>query len=354
MDREIEFLNAPSAEQRIANLKTLLAEEKEKPVVLPQYANNHIHTTFSFSPYSPTAAVWAARRAGLPTAGIMDHDSISGAKEFRQAAALAGVGSTCGVEMRTDWHDTPFAARRLNNPDQIGVAYMTFHSIRERYFEQMREFIAPYRELRNQRNIKMLKNIEDATGVHLDYEKDVLPLSEYANGGGVTERHVLFALAKKVLPDGTEEEQYKLLGKYKAGLIHEVYIDPTDELVPLDKAIAFSKDIDAILCYAYLGDVTNSVTGDKKADTFEDAYLEELVAFIAKKEIPAITYMPSRNTAKQMDDLMALCDKYSRKQISGEDINSPSQSFICQQLAEPKFAHLVDAAWELVNREKEG
>ena len=354
MDREIEFLNAPSAEQRLANLKTLLAEEKEKPVVLPQYANNHIHTTFSFSPYSPTAAIWAARRAGLPTAGIMDHDSISGAKEFRQAAALAGVGATCGVEMRTDWHNTPFAARRLNNPDQIGVAYMTFHSIRERYFEQMREFIAPYRELRNQRNIKMLKNIEDVTGVHLDYEKDVLPLSEYANGGGVTERHVLFALAKKVLPEGTEDEQYKLLGKYKAGLIHDVYIDPTDELVPLDKAIAFSKDIDAILCYAYLGDVTNSVTGDKKADTFEDAYLEELVAFIAKKEIPAITYMPSRNTAKQMDDLMALCDKYGRKQISGEDINSPSQSFICRQLAEPKFAHLVDAAWELVNREKEG
>ena len=62
MDREIEFLNAPTAEQRLENLKTLLAEEKEKPAVLPQYANNHIHTTFSFSPYSPTAAVWAARR----------------------------------------------------------------------------------------------------------------------------------------------------------------------------------------------------------------------------------------------------------------------------------------------------
>ena len=100
MDREITFLNADTAEQRLENLKILLAEEKEKPTVLPQYSNNHIHTTFSFSPYSPTAAVWAARRAGLSTAGIMDHDSISGASEFRKAAALAGVGSTCGVEMR--------------------------------------------------------------------------------------------------------------------------------------------------------------------------------------------------------------------------------------------------------------
>ncbi len=354
MDREIEFLNASDAEQRLANLKTMLAEEKESPAVLPQYANNHIHTTFSFSPYSPTAAVWAARRAGLQTAGIMDHDSISGAREFRRAAALAGVGATCGVEMRIDWRGTPFGDKKTNNPDQIGVSYMTFHSIRERYFDQMRDFIAPYREFRNQRNIKMLAKIKEVTGITVDFENDVLPLSEYANGGSVTERHLFFALAKKVIPEGSEDEQYKLLGKYKSGLIRDVYVAPTDELVPLDTAIDLANGIDAILCYPYLGDVTKSVTGDKAAAKFEDDYLDELVEYIAKKKIPAITYMPSRNTPEQLDRLMALCNKYNLKQISGEDINSPSQSFICKQLAEPKFAHLVDAAWELVNREKEG
>jgi hypothetical protein len=50
---------------------------------------------------------------------------------------------------------------------------------------------------------------------------------------------------------------------------------------------------------------------------------------------------------------MGLCEQYGLKQISGEDINSPSQSFICRQLADPRFAHLVDAAWKLVEREKE-
>ena len=354
MDREIEFLNAPTAEERLKNLRTLLTEETQKPAVLPQYANNHIHTTFSFSPYSPTAAVWAARRAGLATAGIMDHDSIGGAAEFRRAAELAGVGSTCGVEMRISWAQTPFAQKRINNPDQYGVAYMTFHSIRERYFAQTDDFLKPYRERRNARNILMLKRISEKTGIPLDFEKDVLPLSEYANGGSVTERHLLFALAKKVLPGGTEEEQYKLLGTYKAGLIHDVYIEPTDELLPLTEAIAFAKDVDAILCYPYLGDVTNSPTGDKKAAKFEDDYLNELIAFLPKAGIPAVTYMPSRNTANQLDRLMKLCERYGLKQISGEDINSPSQSFICRQLADPHFAHLVDAAWELVNREKEG
>ena len=353
MDREIEFLNVPTAEERLVNLNILLAQEKEKPAVLPQYSNNHIHTTYSFSPYSPTAAVWAARRAGLATAGIMDHDSIGGAREFRRAAELAGIGATCGVEMRISWAETPFANKRINNPDQCGVAYMTFHSIRERYFAQTADFLKPYRERRNARNILMLKRISEKTGVPLDFEKDVLPLSEYADGGSVTERHLLFALAKKVLPEGTEDEQYKLLGKYKAGLIHEVYIEPTDELMSLSEAIAFAKDVDAILCYPYLGDVTASPTGDKKAAKFEDDYLDELIAFLPQAGIPAVTYMPSRNTIAQLDRLMGLCEKYELKQISGEDINSPSQSFICRQLADPRFAHLVDAAWKLVEREKE-
>ena len=354
MDREIDFLNAATAEERLANLAALLQEEKEKPKALPQYANNHIHTTFSFSPYSPTAAVWAARRAGLLTAGIMDHDSISGASEFRKAAKLAGVGATCGIEMRVDFSGTPFNKVHTNNPDTAGVTYMTFHSIKERYFDQTRDMIAPYRERRNERNRKMLKNIEQATGIHLDFDEDVLPLSQYAYGGSVTERHILYALAKKVLPEGTEAEQYKLLGQYKAGLIHDVYINPTDELLPLDFAAAFAKDIDAYLCYPYLGDVTASPTGDKKPQKFEDEYLDELIAYMDRIDVHAVTFMPSRNTAEQLDRLMKLCERYNMKQISGEDINSPSQSFICKQLAEPKFAHLVDAAWELVHREENG
>ena len=354
MDREIEFLNAKTAEERIANLKTLLAEEKEKPEVLPQFANNHIHTTFSFSPYSPTAAVWAARRAGLPTAGIMDHDSISGAAEFREAAKLAGVGSTCGIEMRIDYSDSPFPGRRLNNPDQDGVAYMTFHSIKARYFDRVREFLKPHVELRNERNRKELENINRALNLHLDFDRDVVPLSQYENGGSITERHLFYATAKAVIPDGSEDEQYKLLGKYKSGLNKEIFIPAKEELITLKEAIAFADEIDAYLCYAYLGDVGASPTGDKAAAKYEDDYLEELMEFLSDAGIKAITYMPSRNTAEQLDRLMKLCDKYNMMQISGEDINQPSQSFICKELADPRFAHLVDAAWNLVKREEEG
>ncbi|MBR4766277.1 MAG: PHP domain-containing protein, partial [Clostridia bacterium] len=62
----LTLLNAETAEQRLENLRTVIAKEKEKPHVYNEYANNHIHTKYSFSPYSPTAAVYYARQAGLP------------------------------------------------------------------------------------------------------------------------------------------------------------------------------------------------------------------------------------------------------------------------------------------------
>lgn len=353
MQEHLKLLNAADPKTRLENLQALLNAEKEKPPVLPQYANNHIHTTYSFSPYSPTAAVWAARAAGLPTAGIMDHDSIAGAAEFRAAAKLAGVGATCGVELRVSLKDTPFAHRRINNPDQTGVAYMVFHSIRSQHFDTVQNRLAPLREKRNLRNRRMVENILRVTGITLNFDRDVLPLSQYADGGSVTERHLLFALAGKMLPEGTEEERYKLLGKLKAELVKDIYVPADEELITLEEAVRFAKEIDAILCYAYLGDVTSSPTGDKKAAKFEDDYLEELLSYMKQCGIHTVTFMPSRNTDAQIDRLMQLCDTLELHQISGEDINSPTQSFICRQLENPRFSHLVDAAWALVHREAE-
>jgi hypothetical protein len=76
--------------------------------------------------------------------------------------------------------------------------------------------------------------------------------------------------------------------------------------------------------------------------------------FIECKSIgfQAIAFMPSRNTKEQLNRVMAICDKYGFMQISGEDINQPSQSFICEQLKDDEFAHLIDSTWALVGHEK--
>ena len=97
--------------------------------------------------------------------------------------------------------------------------------------------------------------------------------------------------------------------------------------------------------------VGDSVTGDKRAQKFEDDYLDELIDYVAKLGFKAVTYMPSRNTKAQLTRLRALCEKYGLFQISGEDINSPRQSFVCEAQRDPDFANLYEATWALIAHE---
>ncbi len=378
----LSLLNAETPLERIANLKKLLAEKTVAPEARPQFANNHIHTIYSFSPYSPTAAVYFAREAGLQTAGIMDHDSIAGAAEFRQAGKVAGVATTCGLECRVNFDETPLKGRKINNPDQDGVAYMAVHSIPPEHFSAMQAIFAPLVAARNERNKKMVANINREMapyGISIDFEKDVVPCSQFAVGGSITERHLTWALAGKIIEYAGEDGvvsflqdklgfrlsaklianleskqhlQYDVLGVLKSSLIERIYVPATDECLSLSQISAIAKKYDAILCYAYLGDVGESVTGDKKAEKYEDSYLEELFQVLHDAGVPGVTYMPSRNTAAQIERLREQCRKYGIREISGEDINSPRQGFICDKLAEPGFTHLVDAAWDLVHREE--
>lgn len=379
-EKVLTLLNAP---QRLDHLAELV--ESESLPASGMDVNNHIHTIYSFSPYSPTAAVWFARQAGLCTCGLMDHDSISGAEEFLTAARIAGIAATIGVECRVSFANTPFAGKRLNNQDQRSIAYIALHGIPHNRIGEVSDFFAPLRELRNQRNRKMVCEVNrlmQPYGITLDFDRDVLPLSEATKGGSVTERHIACALAVRMMETiGTGQtmvqfiretmklplsarmegylldqenpfSMYDLLGWIKSTFISQFYIDATDECPDVREVLAFAEKIGAVSAYAYLGDVDNIATGDKRDQRYEDSYLDELIPFLKDAGFRAITYMPFRNTRKQLDRIRALCEKYDLFQISGEDINSPRQPFVCEAQRDPAFRNLYDAAWALIGHER--
>ena len=115
--------------------------------------------------------------------------------------------------------------------------------------------------------------------------------------------------------------------------------------------IKMAKKMGAIPAYAYLGDVGESVTGDKKAQKFEDDFLDELMIELKSAGYQAIAYMPTRNTPAQLDRVKALCKEHGFFEISGEDINSPRQKFACASLALPEFSHLISSTWALIGHE---
>ena len=143
----------------LRELKELISSGKLPDVKRTHYINNHIHTCHSFSPYTPTDAVYTAYMNGLATAGIMDHDTTKGAREFIEAGRLLDLPVTCGVECRVDMSETLLCGRRINNPDQISVAYVAMHGIPHSNLEKVDEFFVPYRKNREIRNRKMVDNI---------------------------------------------------------------------------------------------------------------------------------------------------------------------------------------------------
>ena len=384
----IESLNAPERSERLDALRQLKARHPEvakNPTRKADYVNNHIHTTYSFSPYSPTKAVYTAWQSGLVTAGIMDHDSISGAEEFIEAGKIVGIATTIGFEFRCDMQNTPFAGKSMNNPDQRNAAYLVMQGVPHQHIKRVQEFIRPYREKRIERNRAMVANINkisELNEIPLDFDTDVIPVSLYHEGGGVTERHILFALAKKMterigtgkaMVDFLKEKlnipvtggnlerlmdaensmySYFLLNVLKGCLVERFYVDATEECPDPSEFVKLGEETGAISAYSYLGDVINSVTGDKKDQACEDAYLDELVEYLARTGFRGMTYAPTRNTYAQITRMMSLCERHGLFQISGEDINSPFQSFICEALDKPEFKHLVTATWALIGHEK--
>jgi hypothetical protein len=392
-----EFRASPA--ERLAALRGLAAEAGALPRV-PE-SNNHIHTIYSFSPYAPAAAALQARRSGLVVAGSVDHDSLAGAAEMREACAILGMGSVTGFEIRVFLHDrkarafggaarlenqaTPFASRKINNPDSAGIVYMTVQGVPAQAAGKVAAFLKPIREARRARTEKMAARaneiLAEAGLPAFDFETDVVGRSKYDEGGTITERHLLAAMAGSLirgfgvgeaLAAGVEAKLglalkpklrgaivdpanphlvYDLLGLLKAEFLPSFFIQPTEECVDAAEAVDFARSIGAIPAYAYLGDVGESLTGDKKAEKFEDDFLPELFAELKRIGYLAVTYMPPRNTREQLARVRSLCRQFGFMEISGVDINQSRQSFNCPELRLPEFAHLNASTWAMVAHE---
>lgn len=349
--------------------------------------NNHVHSTYSFSPYSPSDIPAKAQEAGLGTVGIMDHDSVSGCPEFLEACKKIGMAGTSGCEIRVNMNGTSVQGRKTNNPDEPNVSYIAFHGIPSSKFDDVVKFLKPIHEARIARDrleVDKLNAILAERGAPtLDFDADVKAISQADQGGSITERHILYALSLKLIEakgkgqalvdfvegplqvplKGSLKEllldvdnphyAYDLLGAFKASLVPKFFIPSSyEECINVQMAVDFANKIGVIPAYAYLGDVGESPTGDKKAEKFEDDFLDELVCELKRIGFKAITYMPPRNTLKQMVRLQKLCKENKLMEISGVDINSSRQSFNCPILLEPAFRHLADAAWALIAHEK--
>lgn len=379
----MHVINDPgcSTEERLDALRTVARTETFPEWVVE--SNNHIHTCYSFSPYTPAGAALGARRSGLRVVGSVDHDSIAAADEMTRATRILGMGSVTGFECRAFFGEG-FEDRKLNNPDSKGIAYMTVQGVPAPARQRVDEWLAPRRAARLERTLAMADAANEIlTGLGLapfDPQTDMVARSQYHRGGGITERHLLAAMADALIagfgrgeallkglagmgitvpakladvlgdPDNPHLT-FDLLGVLKAEYLDRIYIQPTTECPSAVEVVELADSVGAIATYAYLGDVSASPTGDKKAEKFEDEFLDDLFVGMAERGLRAVTYMPPRNTAEQIERIHRLAVQHGMLEISGVDINTPRQVFVCPELRDPKLADLNEATWALVAHE---
>ncbi|MBI9106737.1 MAG: PHP domain-containing protein [Spirochaetales bacterium] len=387
-ERIIDKLNSDSRDDRIS-AAFLAGEEIERLGLYPEQTNevnNHIHTSYSFSPYSPSKAAFMARAAGLKAAGSVDHDSIGAAGEMVEACKAFRLGSTVGFEVRVNFNGTFLEQRKINNPDSAGSGYIVIHGVPHNRIDEVAVWLKPVNEERNLRNQKQVERLNSVLpqGIlePLDFQQDIYPLSQAADGGSITERHILFALSNRIieslgkgpgtvdyvtgklgieisstvkdflLDEANPHYAYDLLGILKGNLVSRFFIQSNEAECPsASEVVAFANSIGAIPAYSYLGDVAESPTGDKKAEHFEDEYLDDLMPLIRNIGFKAVTYMPPRNTMAQLLRIQKLCARHGFMQISGVDINSSRQIFRCPEIMKPEFSHLIGATWALIAHE---
>src|SRR5512133_3304797 len=108
MPLDAASLRAIIGDSSVSSAERLEALAALKKIGAPRSAScgesyNHIHTVYSFSPYTPALAALRAFEAGLETAGSVDHDSVRAAVEMLESGAILGIGACVGFEIRVNF-----------------------------------------------------------------------------------------------------------------------------------------------------------------------------------------------------------------------------------------------------------
>lgn len=378
-DQLVEQLNAPSARRRLAALRKLKKLERgtdsDLPLARENDSNLHIHTIYSYSPYSPAQAAYLAYRGGIASAGIMDHDTLSGAREFVRACDILGIPHTVGFDFRVRLKPDRNADYPLKSD---GYTYIAVYGIPKKEIKKVNTWLAEDRSGRVSRNRKFCEAVNKffaPEGIAVDFDADVLPLTRCREGGSVTERHILRAVALKICEkfergaparDFLARLRFSLEGNLSdllADADNPFYVDDLvtalkdnacffdvgsrREAVDMPDVVSRLENFGAIVSYMFFGNLDELVAGE----TAEDK-LEKLVLGVKELGFNALTVKVSRMEREDLRILLALCDRHAVLLLPGTAVNAPRQSFQSDVLAEEDFKGLGDASWAVVGHGK--
>ncbi len=175
------------------------------------FADLHTHTTASDGRLTPSELIQLARKRGVHTLGIADHDTFHGLREARQAAQDAGIELVPGIELSCQEGDRDIHL--------LGY-YLDFDHPE---LEARLEF---FRNERFHRAKKMVAKLQDL-GIHISWER-VLEIAGDAQSIG--RPHVAQAILEKGYASSWDEIFEKWIGDHAPAYVPKAKMTPKEAI----------------------------------------------------------------------------------------------------------------------------
>lgn len=320
---------------------------------------NHYHDNYSWGPGYPALAAYFSKVNGLVVTGQVNHYSLAGAREFREANGELELPCTVGFEVRALERNPVYVRDNsgsridlsktvINSPGNPGEIYEMFHGVvgnSSRFIEQ-----AHRPKLSRYQGVVGL--INDSLGSH--NAGFYLPYGEVvsmANEANVLDRHVTDALFNYLYDDAkgdfegiasrmsdwwaplTASESEKLAAtaisdEYAASMVLRnglrdrllktgmpAYIQPSYEECPgADALNPYAVEDNSWLTLAFLKP--------------ELAFLDDYCEFSKQRGFTAISAMQNRNPMSEIDIVKEHANIFDLLYINGMDVNNWTQPWI--------------------------
>ena len=188
------------------------------------YIDLHVHSLISDGTLTPTELVHYAKAKNLRAFALTDHDSIDGLPEAHVAGQQLGIEIINGIEFSTDY-----------GKKDIHIVGLDFRMDDPAFLEYIQEFI----ELRDERNRKMVNNLQKA-GMAFTYED----LTSAFLGSVITRAHFAKMMHMKGYVATMKEAFERYIGD------HAPYYVPREKVSP-QKAVSIIREAGGIPILAH-------------------------------------------------------------------------------------------------------
>jgi 3',5'-nucleoside bisphosphate phosphatase len=179
----------------------------------------HMHTTASDGELTPEALIHLARKRGLTTLAITDHDNTDGVRDAIQIVAAQQIPITVipGIE--------------LGAADDEQLIDVLGYFIPEAQLDDAAEFQAWLRDLRGDRYTRGQRMVEQlaAVGASIRFER----VLEIADAAPVTRPHVARALVEAGYAESVKDAFNRWIGEGQPGYVARKRLSPEDAIARL-------------------------------------------------------------------------------------------------------------------------